>query len=85
MMVFICAIGMAFASVNIKPEPEPQTFDYILYNGSWLEIAEQPCNSGSEICQVKFEENGLGYPVYDEMDDDDPKNSTSPDPVLINR
>lgn len=83
MLAFICAIGMAFTAVDPEPEKE-QANDYILLNETtWVSIPEQPCQEGVFTCQVQDGEEGLTYPVYDEMDDEEPKGSPSPDPIPI--
>lgn len=68
MLAFIFAIGMAFATTDIKEEPKVGTFDYVQVNGTWVEISEQSCEGTAKNCQVR---NGVGgplYNVYDEMD-----------------
>lgn len=78
MLAFICAIGMAFATVDLKPEPVLQAQDYILLNGNtWVSIPEQNCAEGQFTCRVQDGDNGP-YDVYDEMYDDEPKSSSSP-------
>lgn len=67
MLALIFAIGISFA--NVETTSDPNT-DYILENGSFVAInIELDCGSGTETCQVQFEENG---PIYDVYDDDDP-------------
>lgn len=84
MMAFVCAIGMAFATVDSKPEPNVQANDYLLINGEWLAIAEQPCTTtGPEDCQVQLGENGMIYPVYDEKQISSLKKSPTDDPTVI--
>lgn len=79
MIAFVCAIGMAFATVDLKPEPVLQEQDYILLNGTtWVNIPEQSCAEGQFTCRVQDGDNGP-YEVYDEMHDDEPKSSASPE------
>lgn len=84
MMAFVCAIGMAFATVDLKSEVEPISQDYVLINGSWEVIPEQNCNLGSETCRVQFGQGGPIYDVYDEMDEETLKKSVTPTPTVIN-
>lgn len=84
MLAFICAIGMASATVDLKPEPNIQAQDYVLIDGSWEAIPEQNCTAGEYTCQVQFGQGGPVYEVYDEMDDEEPKASPSRDPKVIN-
>ncbi len=60
MLAMIFAIGLTFATVNPAPEPDMEN-DYILLNGTWLSIPEQPCEDGEFTCQVQDGEDG---PVY---------------------
>lgn len=82
-MAIICAMGMAFASVDLKSELKLDAVDYVLIGGTWTAIAEQNCAEGPHTCRVKFSENGQSYDVYDVMYDDDPKPSSSKDATLI--
>lgn len=84
MMALICAIGMAFTSVNLVEEPETQANDYILVNGTWQAIDEQNCTGLGFTCQVQYGTNGPRYDIYDEMDDAEPKTSGTEDPIIIN-
>lgn len=83
MMAFIFAISMAFAAVDLKPEPVALANDYVLMNGSWEAIPEQNCNSGNETCRVQFGTDGPVYDVYDEINDPEPKPSPNPDPIIL--
>lgn len=83
MMAMIFAIGLTFATVNTEPEPELLANDYILVGSSWITIPEQNCEDGQFNCQVRYGQNGPVLDVYDEMDDDEPKKSTSQNPTLI--
>lgn len=84
MLAFIFAIGMAFATVNLEPEPEMLASDYILVGSSWITIPEQNCQEGQFNCQVRYGQNGPVLDVYDEMDDDVPKSSGTELPTVIN-
>jgi hypothetical protein len=69
MMAFICAIGMAFATINQSSDPE---LDYI-ETESGVEIVEElDCGIGSTPCEARITPGGTPYPVYD-------------DPALMNR
>lgn len=86
MLAMIFAIGLTFATVDpeFKPEPVEQAKDYILINGTtWVSIDEQSCEGSEFICQVQDGENGPVYDVYDERNDDEPKRSSSEDPIII--
>jgi hypothetical protein len=86
MMVFICAIGMAFATVDSEPEPEVQTSDFIyLGSDNWQEILEQECEGTDENCRVQIGTGGPIYDVYDEMDLNTVKKSpVNQNPKVIN-
>ncbi|WP_231563257.1 DUF6520 family protein [Salegentibacter sp. Hel_I_6] len=84
MLAFICAIGMAFATTNLEPEIKVQNNDYVLIDGSWEIIPEQNCEQGSNTCRVQFGQGGPIYDVYDEMDLQTKKNSSTPDPTVLN-
>jgi len=78
MLTLIFVIGISFA--NVEKSSDPNT-DYILENGSFVPInSELNCGSGTETCQVQFEENG---PIYDVYDDDDPTTLKKGDGELI--
>jgi type 1 fimbria pilin len=84
LMAFIFAIGLTFAAVNPEPEIKDQANDYLLINGEWEEIAEQPCSTtGPEECRVRLGENGPVYPVYDQMDTSTLKKNDTGDPIVI--
>jgi|TARA_B100000678_G_C17920415_1_gene387092 hypothetical protein len=86
MLAMIFAIGLTFATVDPEPKPEPveQAQDYILLNGTtWVSIDEQPCETGEFTCRVQDGENGPIYEVYDERNDEEPKGSSSEDPMVI--
>jgi hypothetical protein len=84
MLAIIFAISMVFATTGLKEEPNMQANDYILVNGSWQTIDEQNCTGLGFTCQVQFGTNGPRYDVYDKMNDDKPKTSSSTDPIIIN-
>lgn len=86
MLVFICAIGMAFTATDLKEEPNKQAFDYIIVNGSWEAVSEQEdCLGTGDFCRVQLGNNGPVYDLYDEMGDDEPKpSSTTTEPIIIN-
>ncbi|WP_209309946.1 DUF6520 family protein [Salinimicrobium oceani] len=82
MIAMIFAIGMSFAT---EKNDFIQAKDYIHLGGNnWQQIDEQPCNSGPRICQVQFGEGGPIYDVYDEMNLNSKRNTTSPRPFVIN-
>ena len=83
MLLFVGVIGMAFTTADLNENPNVQAIDYVLLNGSWLAINEQDCQGEGFTCQVAFEQDGPSYPVYDEMNDREPKQSSSAIPVLI--
>lgn len=83
MLAIIFAISMAFANVDLKTEPAIQSQDYVLINGSWDTIPEQNCNQGNKICRVQFGQGGPIYDVYDEMDENTLKKSTSSKPTIL--
>ena len=83
MLAIIFAIGLTFASVSPKPDPNVQANDYVLINGNWRAIDETPCQAGDETCRVQFGENGPVYDVYDEMDTSTLKESDSEDPIIL--
>ena len=82
MLAIIFAIGLTFASVSPKTDLNVQANDYIQVGGSWVAIPEQTCEEGEFTCRVQDGDNGP-YEVYDEMNDDEPKSSASPDPNPI--
>ncbi|PKD19480.1 hypothetical protein APR41_16090 [Salegentibacter salinarum] len=79
MMAFIFAIGMAFATVNMEPEPEIPESDnyatmYVHINGEWYDI-QVDCEIGTSDCIVEFDEDptlGATYEVYNSDDFNDP-------------
>ena len=83
MLAIIFAIGLTFASVSPKTDPNVQANDYVLINGNWRAIDETPCQAGDETCRVQFGENGPVYDVYDEMDTSTLKESDSEDPIIL--
>lgn len=85
MLAFIFAIGVAFATVDLKPEPEPKILanDYVLIDGSWEAIPEQNCTIGSKTCRVQFGEGGPIYDVYDLMSTSSKKKNTTDEPTVI--
>jgi len=82
MMAFIFAIGLTFATTNLQTEKIQEPKDYIQLGGIWVEIPEQDCEQGGNICQVADGENGP-YDVFDEMSDTQPKSSVSAIPNQI--
>jgi hypothetical protein len=83
-MALLVVLGMSFTSENPEPEIKDQANDYLLINGQWEEIAEQPCTtSGPEDCRVQLGENGPIYQVYDEMNTSTLKKGTSSEPTVI--
>ncbi|WBL22327.1 DUF6520 family protein [Zunongwangia sp. HRR-M8] len=86
MLAFICAIGMAFATVDLKPDPEPemQAMDYILLDGEWEAIPEQNCQGTDDICRVQLGANGPVFEVFDELGDNNAKPSGEGTPQVIN-
>ena len=87
MLVFIFAIGIAFANVDLKPNTElvlVQSMDYILVDGEWEAIPEQTCPGTGEICRVQLGANGPVFDVYDEQNDNQAKPSSSSKPTVIN-
>lgn len=83
MLVFVCAIGMAFTTADLKEEPKV-AYDYILDNGTWQAVPEQDCQGEGQVCTVQMGQNGPVYELYDEKFDTDPKPSSSSDPIVIN-
>jgi hypothetical protein len=85
MLAFICAIGMAFATVDLKPDPESamQAMDYILVDGSWEAIPEENCTGTGFDCSVQLGTNGPIYQVFDEPGDAEPKPSGTDIPRVI--
>lgn len=83
MLAFIFAIGMAFATTDLKEEPEVLALDYYEENGVWKSVPEQDCGVGVEICRVQFGTNGTPHDLYDNMGDDEPKSSDSPEPIIL--
>ena len=85
MMAFIFAIGMAFATVDLKPDAEPamQAMDYILVNGEWEAIPEEDCEGTGFDCRVQLGTNGPIYEVFDEPGDNESKKSSSNRPRVI--
>lgn len=83
-MALLVVLGMSFTSENPEPEVKDQANDYLLINGEWEEIAEQPCTTtGPEDCRVQLGENGPIYRVYDEMNISTLKKSPTRDPNVI--
>ena len=85
MLAFVFAIGVAFATVDLNPEPEPKILanDYVLVNGSWKAIPEQNCEGGLKNCRVQFGVDGPIYEVYDLMNTSTLKKSPSDKPTVI--
>ncbi len=83
MLTFIFAIGMAFATTDLKAEPEVLALDYYQENGVWKSVPEQNCQGTGYICRIQFGESGVPHDLYDRMDDPTPKNSGSPDPIVL--
>lgn len=83
MLAFICAIGVAFATVELTPEPEAPANDYVLIDGSWETIPEQDCSIGEKTCRVQFGEGGPIYEVYDEKDLNTLKSNTTDEPNIL--
>ncbi|AVR44238.1 hypothetical protein C7S20_02595 [Christiangramia fulva] len=83
-LVLLGTIAMAFNTGNSKVSPIQQPKDFIEVGGVRQPIAEQECQGEGFTCKVKFEEGGTEYPVYDEMNDTQPKQSGSEDATLIN-
>ena len=84
MMAIIFVIGVAFATTELKEEPKVQALDYYEVIGTWRSTPEQSCPGTGFTCRVRLGEGGPVYDLYDEMDDDLPKDSSSPDPIIIN-
>ena len=85
MLVFVCAIGMAFTTTDLKEESKEQAFDYIIVDGSWEAIEEQEdCLGTGNYCRVQLGTNGPVYDLYDEVGDEEPKPSSSNKPIIIN-
>ena len=84
-MALLVVLGMSFTSLGSETgvQPEVVASDYVIISGNWEAIPEQDCNSGQYHCQVKFSENGQAYDVYDEMNANTLRVSTSPEPKLI--
>lgn len=84
MLVFVCAIGMAFTTTDLSEDPKEQANDYILVNGSWKAISEQEdCFGTGTNCRVQLGTNGPVYDLYDEIGDELPKPSGTDDPIII--
>ncbi|WP_233421315.1 DUF6520 family protein [Zunongwangia profunda] len=84
MLGIIFAIGLTFASVSPKSDPNVQAQDYVLVDGNWQAIPEQACTGGNETCRVQFGEEGPIYDLYDEMDVNTRKDdSVDGEPILI--
>ena len=84
MLAFIFAIGMAFATTDLKAEPEVQALDYYQENGIWKSVPEQNCQGTKYICEVQIGVNGPIYPLFDEMNDELPKRSGTKTPFIVN-
>gem|GEM_PF-1985696 len=70
MLAFICAIGVAFATVDLNPEPKVVTDDsyatmYIRANNAWHAV-EVECGDDQFDCKAFFTEDPSGtiYQVY---------------------
>ncbi len=70
MIAFLCAVGVAFATVDLKPEPKiasDTTYAtmYIRANNNWHAV-EVDCGEGLEDCQAFFTEDPSTtiYQVY---------------------
>ena len=84
MLAIIFAIGLTFASVSPKSDPNVQAQDYVLVDGNWQAIPEQACTGGNETCRVQFGEEGPIYDLYDEMDVNTQKDdSVDGEPILL--
>ena len=83
MLVFIFAIGMAFATTDLKKEPEAFALDYYKVGSTWFSVAEQNCGVGTHKCRIQFGANGTPRDLYDNMGDTNPKPSVSPDPIVL--
>ncbi|TDN94964.1 hypothetical protein DET49_10330 [Salegentibacter sp. 24] len=63
MMAFICAIGMAFATINQSSDPE---LDYIVTESGVEIVEELNCEIGNTPCEARITPGGTPYPVYDD-------------------
>lgn len=79
MLAFICAIGVAFATVNLKPEPkiaidsDSYATMYVRANNAWHSV-EVECGVGTQDCKVIFTEDPsqTPYQVYNSQSLSDP-------------
>lgn len=83
MLAFIFAVGMAFATTDLKEQPEIQSFDYIQMDGNWEAVPEQTCPGTGYVCRVQFGTNGTPHDLYENKGDAVPKSSGSPDPIIL--
>lgn len=70
MLAFICAIGVAFATVDLNPKSKLVTDAsyatmYVFTNNAWHTI-DVDCETGTSNCKVVFEDDPTGtpYQVY---------------------
>lgn len=66
MLAFICAIGMAFATVNPEPEVQIPASDYVLTPNGVVTINEINCGMGEINCEARLAEGEPAYPVFDD-------------------
>lgn len=78
MLAFICAIGVAFATVDLKPEPKLATDNsyatmFIRVNNAWHTV-DVDCGEGTLNCKVIFldDPSGTIYQVYNSQNLNDP-------------
>ncbi|MBZ9629143.1 DUF6520 family protein [Salegentibacter sp. LM13S] len=70
MMAFVFAIGMAFATVDLKPDLEMiemEAQDYVLTPDGVVAIAEINCGMGEINCEARLAEGEPAYPVFDDQ------------------
>tara|TARA_B100000378_G_scaffold238632_1_gene206188 strand:+ start:110 stop:571 length:462 start_codon:yes stop_codon:yes gene_type:complete len=84
-MALLVVLGMSFTSMGDETDnyATDVASDYVILNSNWKAIPEQDCTTGQYDCLVKFSENGQPYKVYDEMNVNTLRPSTSPDAKLI--
>jgi hypothetical protein len=69
MLAFICAVGVAFATVDLKPEPKMVMDDsyatMYVYTDGWHTV-EVDCELGDQECKVIFSQDPsrTPYQVY---------------------
>ena len=83
MVAFICAVAMAFANIDLKPEISLDTVEaydsaFVRIDDTWHPV-EVDCEEGDAQCEVIFSDDPslTPYPVYNTQNLNDPAKGSS--------